>query len=192
MSSRETLERFIALLLRWNRVINLVSRQDEGKVWERHIDDSLQLAPLLPPGAERAIDLGSGAGFPGLILAHATGIRFDLIEADQRKAAFLREAARLLNAPVQVHAARIEDVLTPAAPVVTARALARMPRLLALAAPKLAPGGIGLFLKGTDSFAELTDARREWHMKIEQSSSRTAAAAVVYKISELRRVSPSA
>ena len=192
MSSREALDRFVVLLLRWNRTINLVSRRDESAIWERHIADSLQLVPLLPPGTGRAIDLGSGGGFPGLILAHATGVSFDLIEADQRKAAFLREAARLLRAPVRVHAARVEDTSVPPAPVVTARAFARLPRLLDLAAPKLAAGGAGLFLKGVTSPAELTDARREWHMRIEQNPSRTATGAVIYKISELRRVSPSA
>jgi 16S rRNA (guanine527-N7)-methyltransferase len=113
-----------------------------------------------------------------------------LIEADQRKAAFLREAARLLQAPVRVHAARVEDTPVPPAPVVTARAVARLPRLLNLAAPKLAVGGLGLFLKGAASSAELTDARREWHMRVEQLPSRTARGAVIYKISELRRVPP--
>jgi 16S rRNA (guanine527-N7)-methyltransferase len=190
MSSREALGGFVALLLRWNRTINLVSRRDERAIWERHIADSLQLAPLLPHGVARAIDLGSGGGFPGLILAHATGVPFDLIEADQRKAAFLREAARLLRAPVQVHAARVEDTVIPPAPVVTARALARLPRLLDLAAPKMAVGGVGLFLKGAASSAELTDARHEWHMRVEQKPSRTAPGAVIYKISELRRVPP--
>jgi len=189
MSSREALERFVTLLLRWNRTINLVSRGDEAAIWERHIADSLQLAPLLPPGVARAVDLGSGAGFPGLVVAHATGVPFELIEADQRKAAFLREAARLLKAPVRIHAARIEDTLIPAAPVVTARALARLPRLLDLAAPKLEVGGVALFLKGATGSDELTDARREWHMRVEQTPSRTAPGAVIYRISELRRVS---
>ena len=189
MSSREALGRFVSLLLRWNRTINLVSRGDEAAIWERHIADSLQLVPLLPPGAARAVDLGSGGGFPGLVVAHATGVLFDLIEADQRKAAFLREAARLLKAPVRIHAARIEDTLIPAAPVVTARALARLPRLLDLAAPKLEVGGVALFLKGARGSDELTDARREWHMRVEQTPSRTAPGAVIYRISELRRVS---
>jgi 16S rRNA (guanine527-N7)-methyltransferase len=190
MFSREALDRFVALLLRWNQPINLVSRNDEPHIWDRHILDSLQLVPLLPPRAERGIDLGSGAGFPGLILAHATGIRFDLIEADQRKAAFLREAARLLKAPVHVHATRIESLPLAPAPVVTARALARLPQLLELAAPKLASGGVALFLKGARSSSELTDARCEWQMRVEQSPSRTAPGAVIYRVSELRRVPP--
>src|SRR5690349_5783342 len=87
---RETLDRFAALLLRWNRTVNLISAKDEALIWERHIADSLQLVRLMVPRPDRAIDLGSGAGFPGLILAIATGVHFDLVEADKRKAAFLR------------------------------------------------------------------------------------------------------
>lgn len=187
-ASHEALERFAALLLRWNRTVNLIARGDEADLWQRHIKDALQLAPLIPASAERGIDLGSGAGFPGLILALATGIPFDLVEADQRKAAFLREAVRVTSAPVRVHAVRIEAVALPPAPVLTARALAPLPRLLHLAAPKLAPGGIALFPKGADSDAELTAARREWHMRIDRVPSRTAPGAVVLKISELRPV----
>src|SRR5215469_15305680 len=120
--SRETLERFAELLLQWNRRLNLISHHDESVLWERHIEDSLQLAKLMAPLPDRAIDIGSGAGFPGLILAIATGVPFDLIEADQRKAAFLSEAARRLNVPVRVHAARAEAVHLRPAPLVTARA----------------------------------------------------------------------
>jgi 16S rRNA (guanine527-N7)-methyltransferase len=134
--------------------------------------------------------LGSGAGFPGLILSHETDIPFELVEADRRKAAFLREAARILRAPARVHATRIESTILDPAPVVTARALAGLPRLLNLAAPKLSLGGIGLFPKGAGSSAELTEARREWHMKVEQIPSRTAPGAVIYRVSELRRVPP--
>ena len=110
--SRETLEaleQFTSLLLRWNRTVNLVCSRDEHRLRERHIADSLQLFRLMQPLPARAIDLGSGGGFPGLILALATGVPFDLIEADQRKAAFLREAARVTGAPVRIHATRIES-----------------------------------------------------------------------------------
>src|SRR5262245_29718490 len=93
--TQESLHQFAALLLRWNRTVNLISRSDEQHLWNRHIDDSLQLLPLMAPLPSRAIDLGSGAGFPGLVLALASGVRFDLLEADQRKCAFLREAARV-------------------------------------------------------------------------------------------------
>lgn len=182
------LHRFAELLLRWNRTVNLIARRDEAVLWERHIEDSLQLVPLLPAGLTRAIDLGSGAGFPALVLAIATGVRFELIEADQRKAAFLSEAARETGAPVVVHAGRIEATDVPPAMLVTARALAPLPRLLTLAAPKLAPGGICLFLKGAGVGSELTAARAEWHMRVEQTPSRTSGDGSILRISEVARI----
>jgi 16S rRNA (guanine527-N7)-methyltransferase len=187
-ASRDAFAPFLALLARWNPIINLVGRGDLASAAERHLEDALQLAPLVPEGTGRGIDLGSGAGFPGLVLATATGIPFDLIEADQRKAAFLREAARLLRAPVQVHAVRIEAAAVSPAPLVTARALAPLPRLLDLAAPLLAPGGTALFPKGIGVAAELTAAREPWHMQVAQTPSRTAAGAVILRITEIARV----
>ena len=192
--SRETLaelDRFAALLLRWNSTVNLVARTDEPFLWVRHIADSLQLAPLMAPQPERAIDLGSGAGFPGLILALATGVPFDLIEADQRKAAFLREAARVTSAPVRIHPIRIEAAQLPPAPLITARAVAPLPKLLALAAPLLAPGGMCLFLKGANADAELTHAATQWQMQADGIPSRTAPGARILRITELSRVRPS-
>lgn len=189
--SREALGRFATLLLHWNRTINLIARQDEAFLWERHINDSLRLVPLIPDSADRGIDLGSGAGFPGLVLALATGIPFDLVESDQRKAAFLNEARRITGAPVTVHPMRIEATDLPPAPLVTARALAPLPALLCLAAPKLAPGGVALFPKGVGGEAELTAARREWHMNVERIPG-TEPGAAVFKISELRPVPPCA
>ena len=189
--SRETLaalERFEALLLHWNRTVNLVSAYDAPHIWDRHIADSLQLTPLMDVLPSRAIDLGSGAGFPGLILALATGVPFDLIEADLRKAAFLREAARITHAPVHIHAVRIEAANLEPAPLVTARALAPLPKLLHLAAPLLAPEGQCLFLKGTGVQAELTHAAAQWHMQVERVASRTVPDASILRISDLRRV----
>jgi 16S rRNA (guanine527-N7)-methyltransferase len=189
--SRETLaalDRFTELLLRWNRTVNLIARRDEDALWDRHIADSLQLVPLIAPRPARAIDLGSGAGFPGLLLAIVTAIPFDLIESDQRKAAFLREAARLTGAPATVHASRIEAARIPPAPLITARALAPLPALLALAAPLLAPGGVCLFLKGANADAELTAATGEWHIHAERFPSRTAPGASILRISEIARV----
>jgi 16S rRNA (guanine527-N7)-methyltransferase len=189
--SRETLamlDRFAELLLRWNRTVNLIARRDEETLWDRHIADSLQLVPLIAPRPARAIDLGSGAGFPGLLLAIVTAIPFELIEADQRKATFLREAARLTGAPVTVHASRIEAVRIPPAPLITARALAKLPALLALAAPLLAPDGVCLFLKGVNADAELTAATGEWHIHAERFPSRTAPGASILRISEIARV----
>ncbi len=180
--ARETLASFAALLLRWNRTVNLIARKDEAALWDRHIADSLQLAPLMIPRPDRAIDLGSGGGFPGLILAIATGVPFDLIEADKRKAAFLREAVRVTGAQVRVHATRIEAARIPPAPLITARALAPLPKLLALAAPLLAPDGICLFLKGGNAQAELTQASAQWHMQVQRVPSRTAPDACNFRI----------
>jgi 16S rRNA (guanine527-N7)-methyltransferase len=188
--TRDALEHFASLLIRWNRTVNLISSRDEPLLWDRHIADSLQLIPLLRPLPARAIDLGSGAGFPGLILALATGVPFDLIESDQRKATFLREAARVTGAQIHVHATRIEAGGLTAAPLVTARALAPLSKLLALAAPLLAPGGQCLFLKGASVESELTHAATEWHMRVERIPSRTAADACILRISNPSRVIP--
>jgi 16S rRNA (guanine527-N7)-methyltransferase len=188
--SREALEglnRLTSLLLRWNSTVNLVARADEPFLWERHISDSLQLVPLIAGEIMRGIDLGSGAGFPGLILALATRIPFDLVEADRRKAAFLREAARVTGAPVQVHAIRAETAELPPAPLITARAVAPLPRLLALAAPLLTPGGVCLFLKGAKVDSELTHAEAEWQMHVDGVPSRTAPGARILRITGLSR-----
>jgi 16S rRNA (guanine527-N7)-methyltransferase len=186
--SRETRERLVAyvdLLLRWQRTIHLISQHDVAQVWTRHIADSLQLLPLIPPGTDRGIDLGSGAGLPGLVLAIATGIPFDLVEADHRKAAFLREAARLTAAPATVHATRIEAAALPRAPVITARALAPLATLLRWAFPLLAPGGACLFPKGRGVEDELTAAAAQWHMLVFRTPSRTDPSATILRISEI-------
>ena len=189
--SRETaerLDRFLALVLAWNPTINLVGRQDIAQLRHRHLDDSLALVPYLPPDFERAIDLGSGGGFPGLVLAIATGRPFDLVESDQRKAAFLRESARITEAPATVHAERIERVRLPPAPLITARALAPLPALLGWATPLLAPGGVCIFPKGRTADKELTAARRQWHMRVEQWSNPLAPDARILRLSEISRV----
>jgi 16S rRNA (guanine527-N7)-methyltransferase len=189
--SRETLARleaFSDLLLRWNARINLISQSDVPLLWERHVEDSLQLASLIPTGTQRAIDLGSGAGFPGLILCIATCIPFDLIESDQRKAAFLREAARLTQAPARIHACRIEAATIEPAPLVTARALAPLPKLLALAAPILAEDGTCIFPKSEKADQEIADASAAWTMQIERHISRTDRSGVILRISGVKRV----
>lgn len=187
-AAEERLRTFVVLLLQWNRRINLLSRGDEAFVWERHILDSVQLVPLLPVTSGRLIDLGSGAGFPGIVLAVLTGCEVHLVESDARKGAFLREATRALGVDAQVHVARAEALDLPPAPVVTARALAPLPELLALAAPLLTPAGICLFPKGRSADNELTAARREWHMQVERFSSRTSPTAALLRLREIRRV----
>lgn len=189
--SRETHDRlklYVDLLLRWNRTINLISRKDEELVWSRHVADALQLIPLLRPTLTSAVDLGSGGGFPALVLAIATGVHFHLIEADQRKAAFLREASRLVGALATVHAARIETVQLPPVMLVTARALAPLPHLLSLAQNFMAPGAMILAPKGANAEAELTDARAQWHMTVARVPSTTNPAASILQITEVSRV----
>ncbi len=193
--SRETrarLEAYASLLLQWNRTINLLSRRDEADLWPRHINDSLALIPLLPENLAAAADLGSGGGFPGLILAIATGHRFHLVEADHRKAAFLREAARVTEAPVTVHATRIDEWEAANLSLITARALAPLVTLLDWAAPKLAHDGICLFPKGRTYPVELTAAASQWQMHTEQLPSRSDPDSVILRIRDIRRVRPPA
>ena len=188
--SRETQERlqaFVALLEKWNPRINLVSSRDMAHVWERHVRDSLQIAPLVE-GASAFIDLGSGGGFPGVITAIATNVSGTLIEADQRKAAFLREAARVTQAPITVVAERIEQAKVEPASVITARALAALPKLLEWTAPFLAKGGKAVFLKGQQAEDELTEARRNWHMDVSIHPSVTSHDGVILEVSNLERV----
>ena len=188
--SRETEDRlriYAATLTRWNPTINLVSKSDIGDLWNRHILDSLQLLPLLPADFSHAIDLGSGGGLPGIVLAIASGRPFHLVESDARKAAFLREVARATAAPATIHFARIESLTLPAAPVITARALAPLPRLLSYATPFLAPNGIFLFPKGRNAALELTEAAPEWHMVVECFTSAIDPAATILKLSEVVR-----
>lgn len=165
--AEQKLRAYTALLARWMPRINLVARGDEPYLWSRHVLDSLRLLELIPAGTDRGIDLGSGAGLPGLVLAVASGIRFELVEADRRKAAFLLEAQRVTGAPVDIHCARIETVGLPPAPLVTARALAPLETLLGLAAPLLAPGGVALFPKGARAADEIEAARRRWRFDLE-------------------------
>jgi 16S rRNA (guanine(527)-N(7))-methyltransferase RsmG len=187
--SRETraaLEEFVPLLERWTEKLKLIGRADRNAIWSRHIRDSLQLLPFLEHRPAPFIDLGSGAGFPGLVLAIASGQHFHLIESDRRKAAFLREAARVTAAPVTVHPRRIEVIALSPASVVTARALAPLPKLLTLALPLLQPEGILLALKGKTAQQELTAAQAQWQMRVVVTPSCTDAAASILQISALR------
>ena len=165
-----------------------VSAADLPLLWPRHIEDSLQLGTIAGPLPPRAIDLGSGAGFPGLILAIAFGIEVDLIEQDQRKAAFLREAIMVTGAPAHVHAMKIERAKLPPAPLVVSRALAPLPVLLRLAKPLLTDDGFCLFPKTRAAEPEITQAERHWSMRLERLPSRTDPNGVILRISELRPI----
>jgi len=196
--SRETvarLEIYAGLLCRWNRAINLVAPASLSDLWARHMLDSAQLMPLLPPRPQErprvVLDLGSGGGFPGMVLAILGAGMVHLVEADRRKATFLREVARETGTKVTVHQTRIEDLTPFAADVVTARAFAPLPRLLTLAAPFLPPrtpgarGGVALLLKGRTAQAELTATAETWHMLSEIFPSRTESAAKILRLTLL-------
>ena len=183
--SRETLERltlYLELLGRWQRAINLVGPATLADPWRRHVLDSAQLLAHLPAPAGPLVDLGSGAGFPGMVLALLGVPGVALIEADRRKAEFLREVARATGAEVAVHAERIECLAPWPAAVVTARALAPLPRLLPLAAPFLGADGTGLFLKGPSLARELIDASKSWHMVPEMFPSLSSSSGIVLKL----------
>ncbi|PYD60213.1 16S rRNA (guanine(527)-N(7))-methyltransferase RsmG [Novacetimonas maltaceti] len=188
--SRETGERLTAyadLLVRWNARINLVSRPDLAQLWPRHIADSLQLATLIPAGA-RVVDMGSGGGFPGLVIAMATDAHVTLIESDQRKAAFLREASRVAGVRTRVIASRIEAADAGPVDVVSARALAPLPQLLQWGVRFLDKEGFCLFLKGKNADEELNAAHADWRMAVTRIPSRTDADGVILRLSDIRRV----
>jgi 16S rRNA (guanine527-N7)-methyltransferase len=194
--SRESaakLDLYVSLLLTWQARINLIGPSTQEDVWSRHIADALQLQPHLPEGLTRIADLGSGAGIPGLILAIARPLEAHLFESNQKKGAFLREAARQTGARAFIHSARIEDAAKAEAAslkvgAVTARALAPLPKLLDYAQPFLENGGIGYFHKGQDVDAELTDATKSWKIQVEKHPSLTDSRGVILVVKEAHRV----
>jgi 16S rRNA (guanine527-N7)-methyltransferase len=193
--SRETisrLEAYAALLRKWQKAINLVSGATLDDLWRRHFLDSAQLLPLLgePDAGDGGItDLGSGAGFPGLVLAILSGRPTLLIESDQRKAAFLGEAARATGCAdrVTIHCARIEATKAWTAGTVTARALADLGQLLDWAAPFVGPDTVLLFPKGGKADEELTAAERVWKMVTERRRSITDSTGLILRLSHLER-----
>jgi 16S rRNA (guanine527-N7)-methyltransferase len=185
---KSALNAYVDLLRKWNATVNLISAADLPFLWPRHIEDSLQLGSIAGPLPSRAIDLGSGAGFPGLILAIAFGIEVDLIEQDQRKAAFLREAIFVTGAHAHVYATKIDRAKLSPAPLVTSRALAPLPVLLRLAKPLLTDDGFCLFPKTRAAESEIEDAERHWSMQLERFPSRTDANGMILRVSELRPV----
>lgn len=188
--SRETLEklrRLEILIRKWTPAINLVAKSTINNLWDRHIEDSLQLVHLAPRRTMTWADLGSGGGFPGLVIAIAgperiPALRVTLIESDQRKAAFLRTAVRELDLPAEVIANRIEDIAPLGSDVVSARALARLDVLLSLAGRHLAPHGLALFLKGASAQSEIEEALEHWRFNHQKILSKTDAAGVILKI----------
>ena len=195
--SRETLSRLVTyerLLRQWQKAVNLVASATLTEVWHRHFADSAQLVRLIPPAATRLVDLGSGGGFPGLVVAallaeSSAACRVTLVESDTRKAAFLREAGRQLALPVDILVTRIESAETrvklAAAEVVTARALAPLPRLLGWLAPVLQPDCVALLLKGRDAQAEVEQARTSFDFQSRLVPSQTSPDARIVVVTRL-------
>lgn len=191
--SRETLERLRAfhdLLLQWTRRINLIASSTRSDAWTRHIADSLQLWQHAPEDARTWIDLGSGGGLPGLVIAIVAAeknpsLSITLVESDQRKAAFLLQCKQRLGLPVDIHNDRIEHLPAMPQDVVSARALAPLPRLLTLSQRFRHPRTVLLFPKGRRADFELTEARRHWHIEVEEIPSRTDPEGKLLKIVEV-------
>jgi 16S rRNA (guanine527-N7)-methyltransferase len=187
--SRETLARlkgYADLLMDWNARHNLVARSTLPDLWRRHFWDSAQLAPLIPETARTLADLGSGAGFPGLVLAAMRpGLSVTLHEATTKKCDFLRAAAERMGLAVAVQNARIEDLPPKAHHVVTARALAPLPLLLSYAQRFTDPNSVCLFLKGQNIGAELTEAHKSWRIEASQIPSLTDPSGAILVVRKL-------
>mgnify|MGYP002525876457 CR=1 FL=1 len=186
--SRETgerLEAYGALLEKWNRRINLVSRASMADLWRRHMLDSAQILDFIPAGSKRLVDFGSGAGFPGLVLAVLGVEGVELVESDGRKCAFLAEAARVAGVSPIIHNCRIEELPPAPADVITARACANLAKLCSYAAPFWAPRTCMIALKGAHIDEELTEATKCWNIQAERHPSLTDPMATVLCIRHL-------
>lgn len=188
----ERLELFVARLREWQQKTNLVAPSTLDDIWGRHVADSLQCFAL-KPDARRWLDLGSGGGFPGLVLAAVladeAGAQVVLVESIQKKTSFLRQVARQMQSGARIVTSRIEDFddgqLDPE--IVTARALTAMPRLLELAHPWLSAGATGLFHKGREFNAELADCNGLWEFDLVHHDSRISPGSVIVEVSNLKR-----
>ena len=199
--SRETetrLDRYLDLLREWQAKTNLVSPSTLPKLWTRHVADSLQLLPIAP-SARIWVDLGSGGGFPGVVLACALaetpGAMVHLVERNAKKAAFLREALRITHSPGTVYPADIGDCvdrITGPVDCVTARAVAPLHQLIGFAEPLMKRGAKAFFLKGQDVEAELTEATKYWKIDPHLHSSRTGGHGWIVELDRIERRNPSA
>ncbi|KZD12837.1 16S rRNA (guanine(527)-N(7))-methyltransferase RsmG [Oceanibaculum pacificum] len=189
--SRETLDRlqiYVDLLRRWQRAVNLVGPSTIEEVWTRHILDSAQLLAYIPQQAKSLLDIGTGAGLPGLILAIMGVEQVHLMESDAKKVTFLREAARLTKTNVTLHHGRIETLEPFPVDVVTARALASVEGLLDYTRPYRQADSVCLFLKGGGVEQELRQAATRWKMTVNQFPSATADEGVILKLEAIRDV----
>lgn len=190
---RRDLESFAALLLKWNATQNLVSRETEKSLWQRHIVDSLQVLPLMerPWAGLNVMDIGSGGGLPAIPLAIATkdsGARFTLVEPIQKKVSFLRTAIRELKLPATVFAGRVEQIDSRETPVdlITSRALAEVHVLFTLIQPFFGPETVAILHKGRDYAVELAESRLAWDFDVILTNSATDDRGVLLRITNLR------
>lgn len=188
--SRETSERLDAVILTlddWRMRSNLIGPREWPQIWHRHVADSYQILPFIPETA-RCVDLGSGAGFPGLIVSAARPEgHVTLMESVGKKCAFLRAAIDAAGLKASVYQGRIEAAPDSQADIVTARAFAPLPKLLDYAAPWMENGATGVFLKGERWKEELTDAQQRWNFAYEAIPSRTGGSGVILIVRELKR-----
>ena len=192
--SRETIERlkiYAAMLAEWNARTNLVSQASLKQVWRRHFLDSAQLAPFIPESANCMVDLGSGAGFPGLVLAemlrNRKTFRVVLYEATGKKCKFLEAISRKLGLEVEIRNMRIEDSPPEPFDIIVARALAPLERLLPYAQRFWGPNSMALFLKGQNVGGELTQGAKSWNMKAQRHPSQSDPSGAILRITELHR-----
>ncbi len=193
--SRETsqaLDELESLVSKWTPSINLVAKSTVSDLRNRHILDSAQLFPLAPAAATHWLDLGSGGGFPGLVIAilareHLPAMVVSLVESDLRKATFLREAVRILGVSAEIRSERIESLAPQAADVVSARALAPLNLLLDYAARHIHPDGLALFPKGERFEAEIVAARTNWKFQVDSLPSLSDSRAAVLMIRNIQR-----
>jgi 16S rRNA (guanine527-N7)-methyltransferase len=192
------LDRYLDLLVTWQAKTNLVAPSTLPHLWTRHVADSLQLLDLAPT-AKTWLDLGSGGGFPGVVLACALAktpdVNVHLVERNAKKAAFLREAVRITSAPATVHLAGIGDIVDRIGnrvDCVTARALAPLHQLVGFAEPYVQQGAKALFLKGQDVESELTEATKYWNIEPRLHSSRTGGHGWIVELDRIERRNPSA
>ena len=176
------LQIYVELLTKWQKRINLVAPKSLPEVWTRHILDSAQLLPLMKNVPGPVLDLGSGAGFPGLVLSILGREDITLVEADSRKCAFLREVSRETSAPVEIQTCRIESLSPIRAGIITARALAPVEKLLELASRHADLSTHYLFLKGERADEELTTAKKRWKMDISKAPSMSDKRGVILRL----------
>ncbi len=187
--SRETFERlslYHDLLLKWQSKVNLISPDTISSTWNRHFLDAIQIFPMIDP-AKKIIDMGTGGGFPGMVIAIAGASNVHLIESDTKKILFLREVARITNTSVTIHHARMEDAVTDSADIIVSRACSPLASLLSLASHYVSHETICLFHKGKNYSKELEDALLHWNFSHETITSVTDTQSAILKLTAIQK-----